>query len=375
MPKLLYLISEDWFFCSHFMARALAAKEAGFDVVVLTRVGTHAHTIREHGIRVVPWPHDRKSLNPLHELKSIANVVRIYRQERPDIVHHIAIKPILHGTIAALLANIRHIVNAPVGMGYIFSSSDRRARLLRGPVSLALRLLLNPRRSQVIFENPDDLRHLTTNGTVRVQAARLIRGAGIDLSVFAATPEPDQVPEVVLPARMLWDKGVGDFVTAAQHLKAQGIQARFLLAGASDSSSFAAIPEDTLQTWAQSGAVEYLGFCSDMPALLARSAIVCLPSTYREGLPKVLLEALATGRPVVTTDVEGCRETVLPDVNGLLVPPRNPGRLAEALQKLLNNRPLRLAMGKAGRALAETEFSQEKINAETLKVYADFQGR
>ena len=373
MPKLLYLISEDWFFCSHFMARALAAKEAGFDVVVLTRVGTHAHTIREHGIRVVPWPHDRKSLNPLHELKSIANVVRIYRQERPDIVHHIAIKPILHGTIAALLANIRHIVNAPVGMGYIFSSSDWRARLLRGPVSLALRLLLNPRRSQVIFENPDDLRHLTTNGTVRVQAARLIRGAGIDLSVFAATPEPDQEPEVVLPARMLWDKGVGDFVTAAQHLKAQGIQARFLLAGASDSSSFAAIPEDTLQTWAQSGAVEYIGFCSNMPALLARSAIVCLPSTYREGLPKVLLEALATGRPVVTTDVEGCRETVLPDVNGLLVPPRNPGRLAEALQKLLNNRPLRLAMGKAGRALAETEFSQEKINAETLKVYADFQ--
>lgn len=373
MPKLLYLISEDWFFCSHFMARALAAKEAGFDVVVLTRVGTHARTIRERGIRVIAWPHDRKSLNPLHELKSIANVLRIYRQERPDIVHHIAIKPILHGTIAALLANIRHIVNAPVGMGYIFSSSDWRARLLRGPVSLALRLLLNPRRSLVIFENPDDLRHLTTNGTVHAQAARLIRGAGIDLSVFAAAPEPDQVPEVVLPARMLWDKGVGDFVTAAQHLKAQGVQAHFLLAGASDSSSFAAIPEDTLQAWAQSGAVEYLGFCSDMPALLARSAIVCLPSTYREGLPKVLLEALATGRPVVTTDVEGCREVVLPGVNGLLVPPRNPGRLADALQKLLNNRPLRLAMGKASRTLAETEFSQEKINAETLKVYADFQ--
>ena len=372
MPKLLYLISEDWFFCSHFMARALAAKSAGFDVVVLTRVGTQADAIRAHGIRVVAWPHDRKSLNPWHELKSIAHVLRVYRTERPDIVHHIAIKPIFHGTIAALLANIPHIVNAPVGMGYIFSSSDRRARLLRGPVSLALRLLLNPRRSQVIFENPDDLRHLTASGAVRAKAARLIRGAGIDLSVFVASPEPDQIPEVVLPARMLWDKGVGDFVAAAQQLKARGIQARFVLAGASDPSSFAAIPESTLTGWAREGAVDYLGFCSDMPALLARSAIVCLPSTYREGLPKVLLEALATGRPVVTTDVEGCRETVLPDVNGLLVPPRDPARLADALQKLLSNPPLRLAMGKASRALAEAEFSQEKINAETLNVYASF---
>jgi glycosyltransferase involved in cell wall biosynthesis len=372
MPKILYLISEDWFFCSHFLARAKAAQNAGFEVVVMTHVGSHADTIRSHGLRVLPWNLDRRSLNPLDELKSIFQVWRVYRAERPFLVHHVALKPLLHGSLAARFSGIQHVINAPVGMGYIFSSSDWRARLLRIPIRLALRLLLNPRGSRVIFESPDAEKAFIEENTVRPEDARLIRGAGIDLALFQPIPEPDGAPAVILPARMLWDKGVKEFVTAARQLKAEGMKARFLLAGAPDTGNFAAIPEETLRAWEKEGVVEYLGFRSDIPDLLRQCAIICLPSAYREGLPKALLEGLAAARPIVTTDVEGCRETVVEGVNGLMVPPRDPTRLANALRSLLADRPKRILMGQASRKLAETEFSQEKVISETLAVYDEF---
>lgn len=178
MPKLLYLIYEDWFFCSHFLARAKAAPKAGFEVVVMTHIGAHADTIRSHGLRVLPWNLSRRSLNPLDELKSILQVWRVYRTERFSLVHHAALKPLLHGSLAARFAGIAHIINAPVGMGYIFSSSDWRVRLLRIPIQLALRLLLNPRGSRVIFESPDAKKAFIKQRTVRTEDARLIRGAG-----------------------------------------------------------------------------------------------------------------------------------------------------------------------------------------------------
>lgn len=337
----------------------------------MTHVGAHADTIRRHGLRVLPWNLDRRSLNPLNELKSIFQVWRVYRAERPSLIHHVALKPLLHGTLAARFAGIRHVINAPVGMGYIFSSSDWRARLLRVPIRLALRLLLNPRGSRVIFESPDAEKAFIEEHTVRPEDARLIRGAGVDLALFQPAPEPDGVPAVILPARMLWDKGVKEFVTAARQLKAEGVKARFLLAGAPDTGNFAAIPEETLHAWAKEGVVEYLGFRSDIPDLLRQCAIVCLPSAYREGLPKALLEGLAAARPIVTTDVEGCRETVIEGVNGLMVPPRDPTRLANALRALLADRPRRILMGQASRRLAETAFSQETVISETLAVYAE----
>lgn len=374
MPKILYLIAEDWFFCSHFLARAQAAQKAGFEVVVMTRVGTHADTIRSHGLRVLPWNLDRRSLSPISALKSIFQVWRIYRSERPALVHHIALKPLLYGSLAARLAGGVKIINAPVGMGYIFSSSDWRARLLRAPIRLALRLLLNPPNSKVIFESPDAEKAFVEEHTVRAEDARLIRGAGVDLALFTPTPEPDGVPTVVLPARMLWDKGIKDFVDAARQLKAEGVQARFLLAGAPDTANFAAIPEETLHAWAEEGSIEYLGFRSDIPDLMRQCAIVCLPSAYREGLPKALLEGLAAARPIVTTNVEGCCETVIEGVNGLMVPPRDPARLANALRTLLADRPRRILMGQASRRLAETEFSQETVIAQTLAVYAEWPG-
>lgn len=369
--RILYLVAEDWFFCSHLIERAAAARAAGHDVAVMTRLDRHGEAIAARGLRMFPWIFDRRSIDPLREVRSVAQVVKVYREERPDLVHHFALKPVLHGSLAARISGIKAVVNAPVGMGYVFSSDDLRARLLRLPMRLALRLLVNPPGSRVIFENPDDRDAMIAAGWVRAAEAILIRGAGVDLSAFDSAPEPDGVPLVVLPARILRDKGVGEFVEAARHLKTEGVEARFALAGAPDPGNRAAIPEETLHAWATEGAIEYLGFQDDIPALFRKSAIVCLPS-YREGLPKALLEALAAARPIVTTDVPGCRETVIPGVNGLLVPAQDPSALAAALGALLRDPSRRIAMGAAGRLLAETEFSNSRVIAETLKVYRDF---
>lgn len=367
-PKLLISVTEDWFFCSHFIERAKAARAAGYDVAVLTRIADHGAVIQAAGLRVIELDHDRRGVNPLAELARLWRLVKIYRRERPDLVHHVALKPILYGTVAALLARVPAIVNAPVGMGYVFSSGDRLARTLRLGVSGALRVLLNPRRSRVIFENADDLRDLCAQGFVDRQDAVLIRGAGIDLEEFHPQPEPAGDPVVVLVARMLRDKGVAEFVEAARLLRASGIAARFRLVGAQDWGNRAAIPEAVLRAWVDEGAVEWLGQRQDIADQLAASHVVCLPS-YREGLPKALLEAAAAGRPIVTCDVPGCREIVQDGHNGLLVPPRDSVALAAALKTLIDSPDLRKRMGAQGRERAEREFSNEQVIGETLEVY------
>jgi len=368
--KLLYLVTEDWFFCSHFIERAVAAREAGYDVVVMTHLGKHADIIRARGLRLIPFDLDRGSTSPLQELATLRQIIKVYRQERPDIVHQVALKPVLYGSVAAKVAGVKRVVNAPVGMGYIFISSTLKARLLRLPVKAWLRLFLSPRGGRVIFENSDDLKALVAGRYVRAAQAVLIRGAGIDLQSFTPRPEPEGEPVVILTARMLLDKGVGEFVEAARLIKATGVKARFLLVGAPDPLNHATIDESVLRQWHEEGVVEWLGHRADIPRLLEQSHIVCLPS-YREGLPKSLLEALAASRPVVTTDVQGCREVVADGVNGLLVPVRDSKALARALAALIGDAPRRVAMGQAGRARAEKEFSQERVISETLAVYAE----
>ena len=367
-PTLLYLTTEDWFFCSHFLDRAIAAKAAGYDIAVMTHVTAHADAIRDRGVRLLPWSLDRGSLDPRREIRALVDVVRALRAERPDILHNIAIKPVVYGALAARLVGVESVVNAPVGMGYVFSSHDQRARLLRRPLRAALGRLLRPKHGKVIFENSDDMKEAIGFGAISADDAALIRGAGIDLAAFSPSPEPEGVPVVTLTARMLWDKGVAEFVGAARQLKQEGVAARFLLVGAPDALNRAAIPQTTLDSWQAEGVVECLGFRSDVAALLAESHVVCLPS-YREGLPKSLLEALAAGRPVVTTDVPGCREVVTDGVNGFLVPARSVAPLADALRKLITDADLRRRMGTAGRTRAETEFSTQRVTAETLAVY------
>lgn len=370
MAKLLFLVTEDWYFCSHRLPLARAAQAAGYEVVVATRVGRHGEAIVAEGFKLIPIGLRRSSHNPLHEMQAIAEILAIYRRERPDIVHHVALKPVLYGTLAARMARVPAVVNALAGMGFVFSSTTLKARLLRPLVVGAFRRLLDARNSLLILQNPDDRKLLVDRGVVGAQRTRLIRGSGVDIGSFTPTPEPAGTPVVMLPARMLRDKGVVEFVEAARLLRAHGVEARFILVGDSDSENSAAIPDAQLEAWHEDGVIEWWGRCEDMPEVLAHAHIVCLPS-YREGLPKVLLEAAACGRALVATAVPGCREIVIDGHNGLLVPPRDAEALALAIGRLLDAPELRAKMGKHSRELVEAEFSVDLVVRQTLAVYRE----
>lgn len=374
MSKLLYLITEDWFFCSHFLDRAVASREAGYEVIVVTRVRHHGQVIENAGLRLLNLEIDRGGLNPFADLKVLLQLVSLYRAERPDLVHHIALKPILLGVLAARLTGVGGVINALVGMGFVFASQRLLARALRPLVSTLLRLTLTPAGARVIFENPDDLREFVAKGLVDPNAALLIPGAGVDTNLFVPKPRANRVPVVMLVARMLWDKGVGEFVAAARILRERGVSARFVLVGAPDIENREHIPEAMLSHWQQQGFVEWWGQRERMHDVLQEADVACLPS-YREGLPKALLEAMSTGLACVTTDVTGCRSVVTQDINGLLVPPRNAPLLADALNELIADSDLRQRMGRNGRERAKNEFSNERIVAATLDAYKSIQAR
>jgi len=369
--RLLYFLTEDWFFRSHFLDRAQAAQAAGFEVAVAAREGKDGDFIRSRGFRYFPTGLERRSTNPLTELRLLLRIVQIYREFRPDIVHQAGAKPILYGTLAAKLAGVSHILNAPIGMGYVFSSRDRKARLFKPLLQSAYRLLVNPAGSKVVFENGDDLRTFVEWGAVRKEDAILIRGAGVDLEACSPVPAENDVPVVVLTARMLEDKGVREFVGAAHVLYERGVRARFIMVGGTDPSNPTAVPEVTLNAWNGKQGVEWWGWRDAIPSILQQSDIACLPS-YREGLPKSLIEAAACGLPIVTTDTVGCREVVEEGRNGYLVPVRSVEPLAEALGRLIADAELRRRMGVESRRMAEKEFDTKRIAAETLEIYKGF---
>lgn len=369
MRRILFFITEDWFFLSHFWERAIGAQEAGFDVAVVAHGTGCESQIRAAGLRFIPIDIERAGTNLLREVKTLFHIWHIYRRESPDVVHHIAMKPIIYGTIASLVSGVPAIINAPVGLGFVFTADTLRARLMRLLLLPLLRFLLNPARSKVVFENKDDLKSFVDNGAVRASDAVLIQGAGVDVKQFQMLPEPGCSSVIItLTARMLRDKGIYEFVEAAALVKKQGISARFLLVGSPDPANPSSIPEATLQDWARKGDVEVLGHRTDIAEILTASHIVCLPS-YREGLPKSLLEALSCGRPVVTTNVPGCRQTVRHEHNGLLVPPRDPAALTLALLRLIQNADERKRFGANGRKMAETLFSSTLIVGSTIRLY------
>lgn len=368
-PKILFFVTEDWYFWSHRLPLARAAKAAGYEVTVVTRVQEYGDRIRAEGFKLIPLALRRRGSNPWQEFRVIAQLVRIYRTERPDIVHHVAIKPVLYGSVAAWLAQVRATVNALAGLGYVFSSGQRKARLLRPLVKLAYHFLLNRANSRTIIQNPEDRRLITDAAFLGPEKTVLIRGSGVDVNLFTPEPESQDVPVVVMACRMLWDKGVREFVQAARLLHAAGISARFVLVGKSDAENPTAVAVSQLVEWQQQGDVEWWGHREDMHRVFALSHIACLPTFYGEGLPKVLIEAAACGRPVVATDVPGCREIVRHGENGLLVPARDSQALAEALQQLILDPALRQRMGRRGREIVEAEFSVAKVASATLAVY------
>lgn len=362
-PKLLFFVTEDWYFCSHRLPLAVAAAKEGFEVVVITRVREHGDVIRHAGLRLISFEMSRRGWHLFRELAAVARLVGIYRRERPDIVHHVAMKPILYGSLAARLSGVPQVLNAFAGMGWVFTSISRNARLLRSLVSTAMRVLLVS--TDAIVQNQDDAALIARWG---VRGIHLIRGSGVDTDLFVPTPEPEGPPLVLLPARMLWDKGVGEFVEMAGRLKAVGSEARFVLVGAPDPENPAAVPMAQLIEWQQQNLIEWWGARDDMPAVYAQAHIVCLPS-YREGLPKVLLEAAACGRAIVTTDTTGCRDAVANGDTGLLVPVKDAAALADAVHRLIREPETRRRMGALGRRRVIEHFSDGKIVAATLKLY------
>jgi len=373
--RLLFLVTEDWYFCSHRLPIARAARNAGFEVVVATRVGKHTSCIQEEGFRLIPLSMRRRGKNPIREVLTILEILKIYRREKPILVHHVAIKPAIYGSLAARFAQVPIVVNALAGLGFVFSSDNVKANLLRPWIKIAFRLLFNMECGKLILQNPDDRNLLTESGLLSRDRTVLIRGSGVDVARFKASPEPEDRPIVVtMIARMLLDKGVIDFVEAARILKRKDVSIRAVLVGAPDFENPASISEHQLLAWQLEGVIEWLGQRSDIPGVLAESHIAVLPS-YREGLPRTLLEAAACARPIIATDVPGCREIVQHGKNGLLVPVKDPYALADAIEQLVTDKAMRQRMGRMGRELVKTEFTESIVVHKTLGLYRSMLGQ
>jgi glycosyltransferase involved in cell wall biosynthesis len=306
-PRLLFFISEDWYFWSHRLSIARAARDAGFEVLVASRVGQHRELIEKEGFKLIPIGLKRKSRNISKEIFSVLEIARIYRRERPDIVHHVAVKPVLYGSLAARLTGVPAVVNAVAGLGFVFMGKGGIAAILKYLFIFAYRLAFLSPNTIGIFQNPEDLRLFVESKVIKKEKTFLIRGSGVSTSHFIYLPEPLGISTLVLAARMIWDKGIGNFVEAARILKNNGIGCRMILVGRPDSDNPKSISEKTLRSWDSEGIIEWWGYREDMLEVFAQSNIVVLPTTYGEGVPRVLIEAASRGRAIVATDVPGCR--------------------------------------------------------------------
>ena len=367
--KLLFVVNEARFFISHRLAIAVAAKAAGYEVHVATPEGPGSEEI-ESQFQFHPIPLNRKGVKPVGELSTMLALYRLYRKISPTLVHHVTIKPVLYGGLMGRLVKVPAVVSAITGLGFVFINSGLRAKILRWAIKLFYRCALDHPNSRAIFQNPDDRELFVHSGLLPKNRSTLIRGSGVDMRQFTPSPEPCGAPLVVLAARMIWDKGVGEFVKAAYQLRLSGVQARFVLVGEIDYGNPSAIPEAQMKAWQAEGFVEWWGYKTEMPEILSRAHIVCLPS-YREGVPKVLIEAAACGRATIATDMPGCREIVRHEENGLLVPPRDASALAAAIERLVEDPALRTRFGARGRQIAEAEFSVERVVRDTLAIYRE----
>jgi len=373
VPLLLFVVNVDWFFLSHRLPVATAARDAGLRVAIAAADTGRSSDICAHGLGFIPLPFSRSGTSVSEELRSLVLLRRLYKRLRPDVIHHVTIKPVLYGSIAARTLGSIPTVNAISGLGYMFSEGDQ-ARKLRHITLGLYRVALGHSRSKVIFQNPDDASVLRRLGIVREEQIVLIRGSGVDCDLFRPSPKADTEPVLVLASRMLWDKGVGDFVEAARIVRAEGVKARFVLVGDSDEGNPTAIPREQLQRWHDEGAVEWWGYRSDMHRVFGEAHIAVLPTFYPEGLPKVLLEAAASGLPLIATDIPGCREIVRNGVNGILVQPRNVQELAEAMKRLIFDKELRQRFGEKAREIAVAEFSLDSVVRQHLDLYSQLLG-
>lgn len=345
------------------------ARDAGFEVHVACPDHPDRARIEDLGFPVHGFRFDRRGTNPLKESTTVVSLARLYRRLEPDLVHHFTLKVVTHGGIAGRVSGVPGIVHTVTGLGTVFLTDGMAGGLLRSAVGSAIRFGHRREDQVYVFQNQDDLDLLRNDGLVSRDTSRLILGSGVDTSRFRPSPEPDGPPVIGVVSRMLEDKGIVEFVEAARSLRDR-VDARFVLVGDTDPANPSAIPREQLEAWDREEAIEWWGWRDDVEEVYRSLHVLCLPS-YREGLPKSPIEAAASGRPLVLTDVPGCREVVEHGENGLLVPPKDPSALAEALERLISSPEERSTMGKRSREMVEEKFAMEKVNQRYLEVYRE----
>ena len=365
--RVLFLANTDWYLYNFRLDLARAVRGAGHEVVMAAPEGAFRAKIEADGFAFREVKMSRRGINPLAEYAAVRRMEALYREVQPDLVHHFTLKAVVQGSLGAQRAGVTRVVNAVAGLGYVFTDESLKARAIRMGLVRALGRSLAG--TEIILQNPDDELMLHAAGVLADGQAHLIRGSGVDVERFVPIPEPGGAPLVVLASRMLWGKGIETFVHAAERVRKKMPTARLALVGPTDSGNPAAVPEAQLRAWAEAGDVEWWGFRDDMEDVLAQSHVVCLPSEYGEGVPRILIEGAASGRPLVATDIAGCREIVRDGKSGLLVRPGDPAALAQALLDLLRDRDLRRRLGQGARRLAEDEFSARSVIADTFGVY------
>jgi glycosyltransferase involved in cell wall biosynthesis len=376
-PRLLFLVTEDWIFYGHRLPTARAARDAGFEVVVAARIADHGDRITAEGFRLVPLSWQRRNFNPFQALRDILDIAAVYRREAPDIVHHVALKPVVFGGLAAWLARVPAVVAAVTGLGSAFTGTGRKltARLAGHAARLALGPVLHRPNSITTVENPDDAAFLIDAGLVPASQITVIRGSGVDIVRYQPLPEPAGPVTVGIAARLLANKGIEPLVQAQQQLVAGGLDLRLIIAGTPDPDSPTSIPPATLAAWRGLPGIELAGQIDDIRTLWARCHIACLPSRGGEGIPMSLLEAAACGRALVATDVPGCREITVPNRNGILVPVDDVDALAAGLRRLAADASLRQAYGAKSRQLVESDLAADRVAAQVVAVYRSLLNR
>lgn len=364
----MFVVNVDWFFMSHRLPIAIEAMRQGYEVHVAAGVTDRLDALIEMGLLVHPLSIERSNTGLLNVLKTFWQLVCLFRRERPDVVHLVTIKPVLLGGIAARLTGVKSVVAAVSGLGFVFLDAGIIADLRKVFVTLLYRVALGQRNLKVIFQNPEDRDCLMQLTGLISTKTEMIRGSGVDLSKYKCDPLPDGIPVIMMAARLLRDKGVYEFVEAARILRKRGCLARFCLVGMVDPDNRSSVSGAELSGWSASGVIEHWGYRSDMHTILSSAYLVVLPS-YREGLPKILIEAAACGRAVITTDVPGCRDAIEPGVTGILVPPRDSDCLADAMLSLIEDRQRCQIMGEAGRALAISSFDINYVVTQHLQIY------
>ena len=376
MKKLFLVVNVDKFFFSHRKEIALAAKNAGYDVTVITHFTGRQDEISVLGLRVIDLPENPTGMNPRDEIKTFFFLYRLYKKEKPDVIHHVGIKPMLWGTLAASLCGKKNVVNAVSGTGFLFSPEKRNSK-----VSCSVRWLLkkvNRHSYRYIFQNNDDRREFEEAGISSAEQTVMIKGSGVDLNKFifvSETEKDNSVLKIVFTGRMIEAKGILVLIDAAQKLRSdyEG-KIQFLLCGDLDENP-TALKREQLESLCDGTYIKWLGFQNDIYSVLKQCHIMCFPSFYMEGLPKSVIDAEASGLPVITTDWVGCRDTVEDGYNGFIIPPKDTDVLVKKIKILADNAELRKIMGKNARAYAEKYFSIDNVINKHLEIYKEFVSR